>query len=69
MDPDLLYSHGTLPGGGGSPIFDAATGDLIGIHLLGFFCPGASPDASPKRFCAAAGTSLPRLAAAIRAGS
>jgi hypothetical protein len=60
--PDLLYTHGTLPGGGGSPIFDAETGDLLGIHLQSYPCATAAP----VRRCAAAGTSFPRLIAAIR---
>jgi hypothetical protein len=62
VQPDLVYTHGTLPGGGGSPIFDAETGDLIGIHLMSYPCP----QSAAKR-CAAAGTSFPRLLAAIRA--
>lgn len=63
--PDLLYTHGTLPGGGGSPIFDAETGDLIGIHLLGYPCPQTVPEG---RRCAAAGTSARRLLTEIRSG-
>src|SRR5262249_26375605 len=27
VQPDLVYTHGTLPGSGGSPLFDAETGD------------------------------------------
>ena len=61
VQPDLVYTYGTLPGSGGSPIFDAETGDLIGIHLLSVPC-GRGP-----KGCAAAGTSFPRLLAAIRA--
>jgi hypothetical protein len=64
VQPDLLYTHGTLPGGGGSPIFDAETGDLIGIHLIAYPCAQSVPT---ERHCAAAGTSFPRLLAAIRA--
>ncbi len=62
--PDIIYTHGTLPGGGGSPIFDAATGDLIGIHLVRYPCP---PHAAQDRHCSAAGSSIPRLLAAMRA--
>ena len=61
--PDLVYTHGTLPGGGGSPIFDAETGDLIGIHLMSFPCAAG---ASAERRCAAAGISFPRLLASTR---
>lgn len=64
LQTDIVYTHGTLPGGGGSPIFDAETGDLIGLHLMGLACPVAVPQG---RRCAAAGTSFPRLIAAIRA--
>jgi len=64
LQSDIVYTHGTLPGGGGSPIFDAETGDLIGLHLMGFPCRTAVPEG---RRCAAAGTSFPRLIAAIRA--
>ncbi len=64
VQPDIVYTHGTLPGGGGSPIFDAETGDLIGIHLMGYPCVQPVPEG---RRCAAAGTSLPRLLAAIQA--
>ena len=62
VQPDLVYTYGTLPGSGGSPIFDAETGVLIGVHLISYPC--VQP--ASKR-CAAAGTSLPRLLAAIRA--
>jgi hypothetical protein len=62
VQPDLVYTHGTLPGGGGSPIFDAETGDLIGIHLMGYPCAASVP---AERRCAAAGTSFPRLLASI----
>ncbi|WP_398472909.1 toll/interleukin-1 receptor domain-containing protein [Tardiphaga sp.] len=61
--PDLVYTHGTLPGSGGSPLFDAETGDLIGIHLMSYPC--VQPVA-PDRRCEASGTSFPRLLAAIR---
>lgn len=61
---DLVYTYGTLPGGAGSPIFDAETGDLIGIHLIAHSC-GRSQPAGQQ--CAAAGTSFPRLLSAIRA--
>ena len=63
IQPDLVYTHGTLPGGSGSPIFDAATGDLIGIHLLGFPC--ARGGAVGQR-CSGAGTSFTRLISSIR---
>jgi hypothetical protein len=43
VQPDLVYTHGTLPGSGGSPLFDAETGDLIGIHQMGYPC-GQSPE-------------------------
>lgn len=61
--PDIVYTHGTLPGGAGSPIFDAETGDLIGIHLMSFPCRQAAADG---RRCAAAGISINRLLEAIR---
>lgn len=63
VTPDLVYTHGTLPGGGGSPIFDAGTGDLIGIHLMGYPCRGTAP---AGRRCAAAGTSISRLLEELR---
>jgi hypothetical protein len=59
--PDLVYTHGTLPGGAGSPIFDAETGDLIGIHLNAYPCVK-----TPEQRCFGAGTSFPRLLASIR---
>lgn len=62
--PDLLYTHGTLPGGGGSPVFDAATGDLIGIHFLGRPCPVVMAQNWEK--CSGGGTSMTRLLAAVR---
>jgi hypothetical protein len=46
----------------GSPIFDAESGDLIGIHLMSYPCAQ-----SALKRCAAAGTSFPRLLAALRA--
>ncbi len=64
VQADLLYTHGTLPGGGGSPIFDAATGELIGIHLNSYPCGQTVPEG---RRCAAAGTSFVRILTAIRA--
>jgi hypothetical protein len=60
---DLVYTYGTPPGGGGSPIFDAETGDLIGIHLMGYPCPQGGEIA---QHCSGAGTSLARLLTAIR---
>lgn len=63
VQPDLVYTHGTLPGSGGSPLFDAETGDLIGIHLMGYPC---AQSVAPERRCGAAGTSFPRLLASIR---
>ena len=63
-DPDLVYTHGTLPGGGGSPIFDAETGALIGIHLAGYPCPGKN---EAKRQGTGGGVSITQILAAIRA--
>jgi hypothetical protein len=63
IQPDLVYTHGTLPGGSGSPIFDAETGDLIGIHLVGYLCAQAG---GVGQRCSGAGTSFPRLLASIR---
>jgi len=63
VQPDLVYTHGTLPGSGGSPLFDAETGDLIGIHLMSYPC---AKSVAPERRCGAAGTSFPRLLASIR---
>jgi len=59
---DLLYTHATLPGASGSPIFDAATGDLIGIHLAGQLC-------SSGNACMGRGVSMPRILAEISAGT
>lgn len=64
IQPDIVYTHGTLPGGSGSPIFDAETGDLIGIHLMGYPC--ARGGAVGQR-CSGAGTSFTRLLSSIRA--
>lgn len=61
LHADLVYTLSTLPGSGGSPIFDAETGDLIGIHLI-----GCGHVASEGRPCAGGGTSVPRILAAVR---
>jgi V8-like Glu-specific endopeptidase len=63
-EPDLAYTYVTLPGAGGSPIFDAATGDLIGIHHSGYPCPN---QAIPQNRCAGLGVSITRIVEAIRA--
>lgn len=64
IEPNLVYTHGTLPGGGGSPIFDAESGELIGIHLASYQCPRM--DLQTNRRCTASGTSITHLLAAIR---
>ncbi len=58
VEADLVYTYATLGGSGGSPIFDAETGDLIGIHLFGRRTEGIGE-----------GISMPRILAAIRAGA
>jgi TIR domain len=62
---DLAYTYASFPGSGGTPIFDAETGDLLGIHLV--WLPCANPR-NPQTKCAGGGASMARILAAIRDG-
>jgi TIR domain len=64
LHADLVYLHVTMPGASGAPIFDAITGELIGIHHNGHLCPSAT---ATLRRCWGGGTSMARVVAAIRA--
>lgn len=64
---DLVYTEASLPGSAGSPIFDVATGQLVGFHLLGESdCP-SNPSELERRVgqCLGTGTSVARIVAAI----
>lgn len=63
---DVLYTYVTMPGASGSPVFDAQTGKLIGIHLVGLPCRA---DVGQDRRCAGGAVSIPRIVMALKASS